>query len=164
MTFEEIYRQNHQSVYVLANRMVNNREASEDIVQDVFIKLYKTHEKAEQVNNVGAWLSRVTYNHCINYLRNSKRLQNYDAYTFLSNAEGAEMKIIETEESVLINMVIKELKKKEQVLVRLYAAGISYREISGITGIKYSSVGTTLARTLKKIRKKYYEKESRLLK
>lgn len=162
MTFDEIYRQNHQSVCVLANRMVNNREVSKDIAQDVFVKFYKTHGKIEEIRNVKAWLSRVTYNHCINYLRNSKRLQNYDGCTFLSTAKGVEMKIIETEESALICKIVEELKNREKILIRLYSAGMSYREISEISGIKFSSVGSTLARTLKKIRKKYHEKERQM--
>lgn len=162
MTFEEIYRQNHRSVYLLANRMVNNEEASKDITQDVFIKLYNTPGKGECINNVQAWLSRVTYNRSLNFLRKSNRTRQYNGHAILSNARDAELKIIEAEESAMIENIVKSLKNREQILIRLYSAGMSYREISEITGIKFSSVGSTLARTLKKIRNKYHEKERQM--
>ena len=162
MTFEDIYRENYRSVFVLANRMINNEEASKDITQDVFVKLYNTPGRGEEIKNVQAWLSRVTYNHSLNFLRKSNSVRQYKGHTSLSTAKDAEMRIIEAEESALIRELLNKLKNREQVLIRLYSAGMSYREISEITGIKFSSVGSTLARTLKKSKKKYYEKERQM--
>jgi len=48
---------------------------------------------------------------------------------------------------------MEKLKPQERFLVILYSEGLSYKEMAEVTEMKYSSVGKTLSRTLKKIEK-----------
>jgi len=61
----------------------------------------------------------------------------------------------------IILIAFSKLKPEEKLLATVYSEGLSYKEISEVTGIKFSSVGKTLSRTLKKmeieLKKQKYE-------
>ena len=54
-------------------------------------------------------------------------------------------------EKEIIRQALLKLKPKEKALAILYSEGMSYKEISEISGIKFSSVGKMLSRTIKKL-------------
>jgi RNA polymerase sigma-70 factor (ECF subfamily) len=164
MSFDDIYSQNYQTVYVLARKILKDEEASKDIAQDVFVKLHAKITSGEEIFNIEGWLGRVTYNHSLNYLRNSKRELNTNNYPIDFTENGAEEKIIEEEDASAIRKAVFHMKTKEQVLINLYCAGLSYRQISETTGIPNTSVGKTLARTLEKLRRIYHEETRRMFK
>jgi RNA polymerase sigma factor (sigma-70 family) len=70
--------------------------------------------------------------------------------------------IIEEEEKTAIRRAVARMRIKEQVLLNLYASGMSYREISEASGMPFTSVGSTLSRTLKKLKKLYDEREKKV--
>ena len=54
-------------------------------------------------------------------------------------------------EKVALNKALDRLKPDERFLVVLYSEGLSYKEMAEVTEIKFSSIGKTLSRILKKI-------------
>ncbi|MCC7318144.1 MAG: sigma-70 family RNA polymerase sigma factor [Bacteroidales bacterium] len=155
MYFDKLYTQNYRLVYILACKIVKDDEVSKDITQEVFLKLHRFLSDGKQVLNIEAWLSRTTYNHCLNYLRDSKKWQ----FSKLSESEDAEnvsdMSLIRDEESRQLRYCLRLLNEKEQIIISLYSKGMTYKEIAEISGLRFSSVGTTLARSLAKLKKLY---------
>ncbi|MDY0077085.1 MAG: sigma-70 family RNA polymerase sigma factor [Bacteroidales bacterium] len=160
MYFDKLYTQNYRLVYILACKIVKDSELSKDIAQEVFLKLHRFLSDGKQLLNIEAWLSRTTYNYCLNYLRDSKKRQ----HSKLSENEYAEnqsdISMIQEEESRQLRHCLSQLNEKEQIIVSLYSEGITYKEIAEISGLRFSSVGTTLARSLAKL-KKLYKYENR---
>ena len=155
MYFDKLYNQNYRSVYILACRIVKDDEVSKDISQEVFLKLYHFLEDGKQVLNIEGWLNRATYNHCLNYLRDSKKWQHSELPEYKDTEPGSDVSMIQEEERRQLRHCLSMLNEKEQVLVSLYSEGMSYKEIAEITGLRFTSVGTTLARSLAKFKKLY---------
>lgn len=159
MSFDEIYTHNYRTVYLLAVRMVRDEEASKDIAQDVFVKLYNFLAGGNQILNAEGWLRRITFNQSINHIRDSKRNLHCNNYPHDLSERGVDAVIIEEEERIAIRRAVGRMRIKERVLLNLYSAGMSYKEISEASGIPFNSVGTTLSRTLKKLKLLYNERE-----
>jgi DNA-directed RNA polymerase specialized sigma24 family protein len=52
-----------------------------------------------------------------------------------------------------MDLAISKLKPQEKILAAFYSEGLSYKELAEVTGIRYSSMGKVISRTLKKIEK-----------
>ena len=57
----------------LSFRMLQNREEAEEAAQDVFVKIYKSLPQFKGDSKFSTWLYKVTYNTCIDRLKNNKR-------------------------------------------------------------------------------------------
>jgi RNA polymerase sigma-70 factor (ECF subfamily) len=147
-TFEEIYDRNYRRMFCVAQKMVGDRDNASDIVQEVFIYLFSVLNNGIVIIHVNTWLYRATINKSIDFLRKQKRFQNLESVkNYITDDE-----IIEKQETTAaINSAISKLKEKEKVLIVLYSQGLTYKEITEVTGIRFSSIGKMLSRTLEKL-------------
>jgi RNA polymerase sigma-70 factor (ECF subfamily) len=130
--------------------MVNDTDLASDIVQEVFIYLHEKLQKEHQINHLRSWLSKAVYNRCIDFLRKPKRNVGLEA----ADKQGEEDRFLEKEETKkVIRDALEKLKINEKLLAVLYSEGFSYKEMAEISEIKMSSIGNTLSRTLKKLKK-----------
>jgi len=150
-TFEKIYTDNYEAMFRVARKMVYDVDVVSDIVQEVFIYFFDKVNRGDEVRYPKSWLYRATYNKCIDYWRDKKR---FVAIDLLDSSEIEEQNFDNSEMKVVLNKAIDKLKPQEQFLVVLYSEGLSYKEIAEVTEMKFSSVGKTLSRILKKIEKK----------
>ena len=67
--FESLVRIHQGSVYSIGYRMLNRRDAAEDLAQDVFLQLYRKLDSIESLEHLGFWLRRVASNLAIDWLR-----------------------------------------------------------------------------------------------
>jgi len=135
-------------MFRVASKMVYDSDAVSDIVQEVFIYFFDKVNRGEEVRYPKSWLYRATYNKCIDYWRDKKRFETVE---LLENCRVEEMSVDQSEMKVNLNQAIDKLKPQEKFLVVLYSEGLSYKEIAEVAEIKFSSVGKTLSRVLKKI-------------
>lgn len=147
-TFEETYAENYARLHRLATGMVNDRDSASDIVQEVFAALYEKLNGGGAVLYVNTWLYRVTLNKCTDYL---KRLKRHRPLEEASNQAVEEVLPERMEQKRILRLALSRLKPTERALLALYSEGFSYKEIAETTGIRFSSVGKTLARTLVKM-------------
>ena len=149
-TFEEIYAENYKTMFRVATRMVGNSEDVADIIQEIFIDFFNKTSNGNIIHHPKSWLYRATINKCIDNHRNRKRYQDLESicdYNIESGlAENQEMKDA-------IILAISKLRPQEKILAIIYSEGLSYKEIAEVTGIKFSSIGKMLSRTLKKMEK-----------
>jgi len=152
-TFEEIYAENYTRMFRVSKKMVGDSDNASDIVQEVFIYLFDKLNQGSVILHPNSWLYRATMNKCIDNLRNQKRFRPIES---LQDVQVVEEELIEKQETITaINSAIANLKPQEKVLVVLYSEGLSYKEIADATGIKFSSIGKTLSRTLEKLEKEF---------
>ena len=147
-TFEEIYAENHTRLYRLAIRMVDDRESASDIVQEVFTALYEKLAGGYVLLYLNTWLYRVTINKCTDHLNRQKR---YRPLEEVKDVPAEEILPERSEKERFVQKALSRLKPTERALLVLYSEGFSYKEISDSTGIRFSSVGKTLARSLAKM-------------
>jgi RNA polymerase sigma-70 factor (ECF subfamily) len=71
--FDELVREHADAVYGHGLRFFGDPQAAEDVVQEVFIKVYRTLDTFEGDAAFSTWLFRVTRNTCLDMLRQGKR-------------------------------------------------------------------------------------------
>lgn len=136
--------------------MLNEQELALDIAQEVFTDLYEY--KGKEISSIKSWLYRVTANKCVDYFKQIKKqreqIQEQTEYSEIPEPD-------KISKSKIVQDAISRLKENDRILLALYSENMSYKEISEVTGIKFSSVGKTLSRALNKLEKelkpKYHE-------
>lgn len=127
---------NQNIVHKVCSLYTNNRDAHNDLFQEITIQLWKAYPKFRGDAKFSTWMYRVALNTAITLYRKSKRqvtTQNYDSVIFKIKADEYD----ETEESNLKLMygAIKQLGDIDKALVFLYLEDKDYREISETLGI-----------------------------
>lgn len=146
--FDDIYAENYRTLVRLATKMVDDGDIADDVVQEVFIYLFGKLSKGIQIQYPKSWLYRATMNKCIDQLKNQKRFQPIES---ISEKTVEEEEIEKHEMKATLNSVLSKLKPKERMLAILYSEGLSYKDLAEATGIKFSSIGKMLSRTLRKM-------------
>jgi RNA polymerase sigma-70 factor (ECF subfamily) len=147
-TFEDIYAENYAKLNRLAIRMVDDKENAADIVQEVFTALYEKLSGGYAVLYLNTWLYRVTINKCTDHLKRQKRYQPLEE---VKDVPSEEILPDRAEKERLVQKALSRLKPTERALLVLYSEGFSYKETSDSTGIRFTSVGKTLVRSLVKM-------------
>lgn len=151
----EILVLRHKSrVYNFIYSKVYDRDLSEDIFQDTFIKVIKTLKKGNY-NEEGKflpWLMRIAHNLVIDHFRKSNRMpkfeskdKEFDIFSLLKDSDrNAESQLIIDQISDDVRRLVDELPndQKEVVLMRLYK-DMSFKEIAENTNV---SINTALGR------------------
>ena len=158
LAFERLFKKIHPRLYDFALKVVKNKEMTEDIIQDIFIKLWEKKENIKPVNIEG-FIFKVLKNQCITHLRNLKVIEN--ATFKLNNLSGIEELyridfvrdepyiLIEKELQLEIDRIINILParcKKVFVLSRL--SGLKNREIAQELGINIKNVERHITKAL----------------
>ncbi len=125
---------------------LKNRADADDIMQEVFLKLYMSGLSFESEAHAKAWLIRVTANMCKNTLKTPwKRL--------IQPIEAAEsMTAPEEKDSGLREIIMKMKSKNRIVLYMHYFEGYTTREIAEILGEKENAVTSQLYRGRKQLK------------
>ncbi|MDZ7611624.1 MAG: RNA polymerase sigma factor [Candidatus Moranbacteria bacterium] len=137
-----------------------NEETCEDILQDVFMKVYINLNSFKPEMKFSSWLYRIAHNEVINHWRKHKRNKpgnvSIDYHELLKNIIKYEYN---TEEGVYQKMINSDLRKAldrldekyKTVLVLNYLEGKSYQEIADILKKPIGTVGTLISRAKKKV-------------
>ena len=125
--FEELYNKYKALVYKIAFHILKNKEDSEDIVQNVFSKIYALPEEKLPTKNTYSWMYSVTKNEAITLFRKKKNTVNIDnIYTIETDGE-----INNAIDKEAFNKLISKLNDKEKEIVSLkILSGLSFSEIS----------------------------------
>lgn len=140
-----------------AARVVNNRDAAQDVVQCTFIRLHKSWRDAFAPSpQISSWLYRVAHNCAVDHIRKESRrrdLHERDAAdrTARSGTPGGPRPRAE-DSAELARFALLTLDEREQQLVVLKVhEEKSYREISEITGLTEGNIGYILHHAMKKM-------------
>ena len=134
----------------VASKMIGDKDGASDIVQEVFIDCFQKLNDGMELERAKSWLYRVTYLKCIDQFRKQKRLNEIE---LKEEIEIEDKQHDKQEIRAVIIQALSKLNPQEKAIVVLYSEGLSYKEIASAAGIKFTSVGKTLSRSLKKIGK-----------
>mgnify|MGYP001411069121 FL=1 len=165
--FDHLIQQQSSRLYGFAFRILRNQEEAEDVVQEVFIKLWKMGEKLDGYNSVDALATAMTKNYCIDLLRKQKHDYKGDFnptdYQNLTSPSPQE-KLENKESGEILNGIIENLPDTYKIVIKLRdIEGVSYEEISEKTDQNINTLRVTLSRARKLIRDEYkkYQYERR---
>ena len=153
----DIVRQYEHPLVRYATRLLGDDHRACDVVQDTFLKLCREpREKME--NHVRQWLFAVCRNRAMDVLKKENRMTTVSQQQALDRAscDGDPMAAAERQEAVRMAVtVLESLPDNQQEVIRLKVQnGLSYREISEVTGLSVSNVGFLLHRGIKTLRER----------
>lgn len=131
-------------VYRIAYTRTNNKQDSEDVFQEVFLRLAKKMPSFKNEDHQKAWLIRVTLNCSNNFINSSwnKKTQGLD-----------ENMPFETKESIELYTYIAKLHVKYRTVIYLYYyEGYKINEISKILKTNESTIKTRLSRAKEQLK------------
>ena len=132
---------------------IQDRDATEDVFQDTFIKVIRTLKRGNY-NEQGKflpWVMRIAHNLVIDYFRKNKRIPkfknngDFDIFSVISDGSlNAENKIVESQIAENVRILLDELPEDQKTVIkmRIYQ-DMSFKEISESTGV---SINTALGR------------------
>jgi len=140
-----------------ARRIVGDEEQARDVVQETFFKLWRK-DRAELDGHLVEWLYTVCRNQAVDVRRKEHRMQTHAEETLAvhESATPSPSAIAERRDSAArVLDLVDRLPVNQQEVIRLkFQGGLSYREISRVTGLTVSHVGVLIHTGLKSIRTK----------
>jgi len=142
-------------------KYVKEYEASREIVQDVFMRLWEKRETIDSGKSIKAYLSAAVRNKCINYLRDHKKF-NQDLLNFEElNPDLLSMpadKLVEADIRNRITEATAELPEKcREIFVLSRHEQLKYQEIADRLGISVKTVETQISKALQHMRERLRE-------
>jgi len=129
----------------------------EDIIQEVFLSLFRHLRLGRSQRNLRGWIFRVAHNLSLKRRGANKRLQQLEAVwdDFVDRqvdpAPSAEQQMVLGERQVRLIAVLRALPDQDQRCLRLRAEGLRYREIAEVLDISLGAVSILLTRSLAKL-------------
>ena len=176
--FQRIVEENHQRVYSVIFRMIEDREEAEDLTQDTFVNAYRAYDGFRHESQVYTWLYRIAVNLTKNRLDRRARRRTTDGPSLDAPVEVDEDDITRqiedwrlapdrVAENSELNQVLAHhvarlrAEYKEVVILRDYE-DLSYEEIARVVGCSVQAVKSRLFRArsvLRKVLTEYLEAE-----
>lgn len=155
---ETIMTEHESGLLRYATRLVNNPDTAQDVVQNVFIKLYRNWPEGMQPSpKLKSWLYSVTHNEAVDTIRRESRLrllhekQAGDPTAAPECADGIHCPAASQDDrrATIMDHLRKLHPRQQQVLLLRLEEGLSYKEISAATGRSEGNVGNLLHHAVK---------------
>jgi RNA polymerase sigma-70 factor (ECF subfamily) len=159
--YRQIIKRYQTKLFSYLYRLVGNREETEDLLQNVFVKVYNNLNRFDQQKKFSSWIYRIAHNEAVNFLKKRGKKKFVSLEDVSTSKDKLEMST--PERSPADFWIKKELKKEveeamekippkyKEVLVLRYFLDKSYEEMSEILGKPVNTVGTLLNRAKKKL-------------
>ena len=152
-SFEILLTRHKSRVFAFIMSKIKNRELTEDIFQDTFIKVINSLQKGKY-NEEGKflpWMMRIAHNLIIDHFRKESKMRNirptdeFNIFDIINDgSRGQDEEMIRKRVHADLNMLITDLPEEQmEVLKMRYFEDMSFKEISEITGV---SINTALGR------------------
>lgn len=127
--FEKLYEQTKTAVFSVALSILRDRQLAEDVMQEVYLKLWSGGAAAYKSGNAKAYIASIARNAGLNQYGKRKR------ETLIDAAENAELFGVDTgtnnlNDKIALNAAFKTLSCEEMQIVSLYNSGYKHREIA----------------------------------
>lgn len=156
LAFRKVFELYHSKIYKVAMMYVKSIPAAEEIVQDVFLKLWTKRKTLQSIQSLESWLFIVTKNHTFNLLKKqASELHAKDKWAAQAVIidDTLESKVISSDYQRLFNQAILRLPPQQQKIYRLAKEqGMSYEAIGSELALSPLTVKTHMARALAALR------------
>jgi RNA polymerase sigma-70 factor, ECF subfamily len=158
--YEELLARFQQPVYTLAVRLLNNPAEAYDVVQEVFLKVFRNIEHFRAESSLKTWIYRITVNEAHNTRRWFSRHRGREVDLDFENEENRDWKetiadggpspfevTLDREQAGMIESALERINPvfREAVVLR-DITDLSYEEIAAVLGV---SLGTVKSRILR---------------
>ena len=151
--FLNILEKNIGIIIKIARAYAKTNQDKEDLINDITLQLWKSFARFKGDSKISTWIYRIALNTSMNY----KRKQEKDRLFFLDDFKQFEnqswlVEQLDSSHTEILYQCIDELNQLNKAIILLYLDGNSHDEISDITGISKTNVGTRISRIKEQIK------------
>ena len=161
--FQLIYDKYRNRIYQTAIKFLKSPIIAQDVVQDVFMKLWFERHKIDPSKPVEAWLYTVAKNNILNKLRkiaNDWKAIDLLSHTIIQSENNTDQKLTESEFKQNLESAVSKLPEQQKVVFILSRfEKLTYIQIGEKMGISPLTVKTHLSRALFAIKKQFEANE-----
>jgi RNA polymerase sigma-70 factor (ECF subfamily) len=144
-----------RKLFSFALRVLQNREESEDVVQEIFVKLWRMRGELGTVRNREAFAMTMTKNLCIDKLKKKRILSlDEDPLQHEGTSDSDPLKEVQLNDAVaLVNQIVNNLPHQQRMIIQLRdIEGYTSEEVADIIDINQNTLRVNLSRARQKIR------------
>jgi RNA polymerase sigma-70 factor (ECF subfamily) len=161
--FEELFNRYQSRVLSFALRLRLDRDSAEEVVQEIFIKLWSYRQSLNQEIPIGALLFKISRNQIINYFRSISR-ESLSRKQYLNSISTIQHGYDNSGDHDYLDLMDKAIdklpSKRKAIFFMCKKKGMSYDEISKELGISKDTVRLQMIKSLKALRKSLHLKPS----
>jgi RNA polymerase sigma-70 factor (ECF subfamily) len=158
--FRLLVERHSRALFKMAYRMTGNEQDAEDVVQDAFLKAYRSLDRFEDRSQVGSWLYRIAANCAFDVLRRRQRrdsrVESLDAEDVLepeAHGPGPDRLALGGDVRRHVEAALERMSPRERAaFVLRHFEGRSVKEIEAALGIDTTSVKQSVCRAVRKAR------------
>ncbi len=162
-TFQKVVASQKDKLFRYALRIVGHVAEAEDVVQEVFIKLWNQRERADHIDNLEAWLTTLTRNQAIDKMRSKhRRTEPIDNRYDMKDHNASPHRQAELNQTLaLVKQWMEDLPPKQREIMHLRdIEGLAYKEIAEHLGLSLDQVKVNLFRARQAIRHRMQQTEN----
>lgn len=159
MDFDGLFQRLYPSLYRYLHRLTGDADAAEDIAQESFVRLLKQKLPDDEVR---PWLFTVATNLVRDRARKSERRQRLltGAPPLVKPVPLPDEDVERAERIEGVRRVLEQLSERDRQLLLMREEGFKYDEIAQVVGVAPASVGTLVARALRRFVEVFERKEA----
>jgi RNA polymerase sigma factor (sigma-70 family) len=152
--FDRLFIEEYPRVAAIANRVLADPAAAEDVAQDVFLDLHRRFGD-DPGAKAPAWLHAAAVHTALNAIRNQRRRSAREERSVTGHSAGDDPQIAAeaAETRRAIRALLARIPRRHATVLALRYSGLSYAEIATAMGIGVNGVGTRLRRAEARLRK-----------
>lgn len=157
--FNNIIHNNYRKLYFIAFRILKNQQESEDVVQEVFMKMWIMKEKLDNYDDHDALAVTITKNRCLDMLRKWKHIDKDNIGPEIMDRELSPSpydQMVNSENAKILGRIIDDLPEAFRNVIQLREInGLSYEEIARQNNVNINTLRVTLSRARQIVKEKY---------
>ncbi|HYH14462.1 MAG TPA: RNA polymerase sigma-70 factor [Flavisolibacter sp.] len=158
VAFEQVFKQHYKGLHAYAFTLIKDDDIAEEIVQNVFYKLWERSEGLTITSTVAAYLYRAVHNESLNHLKHLRvrtQHQLYVSYRMDAHADTTFKKLQLKELEKRLHAALAELPEGCRTVFQLSRfEELRYGEIAETLGISIKTVENQMGKALKLLRSK----------
>lgn len=146
-------------LYRLAYAMLRNREEAEDVVQEIFYRLWSKKNMLDELESIRAFTLKMTKNLCLDKIKGRKRvIGEIEKMNLRSDQSNPHEQAEAGNLIAVVQKIISALPEQQQLVIHLRnIEELSLDEISTVTEMSVNHVRVTLSRARKNINEIYQQ-------
>lgn len=162
MEFQEVYEKHSEQVYRYLFYLLRDKELSEDLTQDVFLKVYRNLGQFNHDSTMATWILKIARNLTYDHLRR-KRIVSFlhmENQSHTTAEKSPEESVLTKESAEQLYLSMGRLKRDyQEVLILRKISDCSIKETAEILGWTETKVQTKTARAFKKLQAEMLKQE-----
>lgn len=151
--FLNILNENIGTLLKISRAYAETFHDREDLVNDIVLELWKSFKSFKGDSKISTWIYRVALNTSMNFKRKKRNKSSFYFFADLKQIENIYVPELDNlSELEFLYRCIDRLDKINKAIILLYLDGNSHEEISSVTGISKTNVGTRIGRIKEQLR------------